>query len=221
MSYQQFVEGLESRQFLSVTPIFNATVAADRLVVRADLLHFESDIFANDAKLLIDTQNIKKNVAKGDTSLKAPFAQLHADARHMRLTLKEDRLTEAANALGDESVIKLDLVQILKDKGNVTAEAADHTKLLTDRVKLQNDLIAGLDARIATRQTDEATISADTQAIVTAADNDVQATDGLKAAAATFAADRVTCIETLTTDLQTIASAHTTLAAALAAEQST
>ena len=80
----QFIEGLETRQFLSATPVFNATVAVDRLVVRADLLHFESDIFANDAKLLVDTQNLKKNLAKGDTSLKAPFAQLHADANKIR-----------------------------------------------------------------------------------------------------------------------------------------
>jgi hypothetical protein len=205
---------------LSATPVFNFAVTADRLVARADLLHFESDILANDAKLLIDIQNIKKNVAKGDTSLKAPFAQLHADVGKMSTTLKEDRLTEAANALADESAIDLAYVQILKNKGNAAAEAADHTALRNDRIKLQNDLIAGLDSRIATREADEATISADTQAIVTAADNDPGATIGLKAAAATFAGDRVACINTLTADLQTISAARATLVAALTAEQS-
>lgn len=221
MSHNQFIEGLESRQFLSVTPIFNASVVADRLVVRADLLHFESDIFANEAKLLVDIQNIKKNVAKGDTSLKAPFAQLHADVHTMQTALKEDRLTEAANALADESVIKLDEVQVLKNKGNAMAEAAAHTALRNERIKLQNDLIAGLDARIATRQADETTISNDTQAIATAAESDASATPALKAAAATFAADRLTCLNTLTADLQAIAAARTTLVAALTAAEST
>jgi hypothetical protein len=218
--FQQFIEGLESRQFLSATIVFNAPVAADRLVVRADLLHFQSDILANDAKLLIDVHNIKANVAKGDTSLKAPFAKLRADVNTTRIKLKEDRLTEAANALADESVIKLDYVKVLKDKGNAAAEAADHTALRNARIKLQNDLVAGLDARIATRQANEATIAADTQAIVDAANKDPGATMTLKDAAATFAGDRVTCLNTLTADLQAIESARSTLVDALTAAQS-
>lgn len=219
MSRSPLFESLESRQLFSAAPIFDAAVAADRLMVKADLLMFQSHIDSNDAKLLIDAVKVKRNLVKGDTSLVAPFAQLHKDAQAMQTALKEDRLAEAANALADESTIKLARLQILKDKGT-SAETADHAALMADRVKLQNDLIAGLDSRIATRQADEGTIAVDTLAIVNAADNDSQATTGLKLAAATFAANRVACINTLTTDLGHIASARTALIAALNAEQS-
>lgn len=221
MKNQPVIEAIESRLLMSAVPtLFSATVKADRLIVRADLLKFESDILAFDAKMAVDIQAIKHNLPKGDTSLAAPFATLHADQQAMNLALREDRLTESANALADESTIKLDIVQILKDKKNATAEAADHAKLLNDRIALQTALIDGLDARIATRTADEGTISADTAAIVTAADNDPNATSALQTAVSTFAADRVTKLDTLTADLQTIETARTNLSNALAAEQS-
>lgn len=212
---------MESRLLMSAAPtLFSATVKADRLVVRADLLKFESDLLVSDAKLTVDVQAIKHNLTKGDTSLVAPFATLHADQKSMNLALEEDRLTESANALADESTIKLDILQILKDKGNSTAEAADQAKLLSDRVALQTALINGLNTRITTRTTDEVTISTDTAAIVTAADNDPSATSALKTAVATFSTDRVTKLNTLTSDLQAIETARTNLANALTAEQS-
>ena len=129
MARQAFIESLESRTLLSASSlVFNPTLKADRLVVRADLLKFRSDIFANEAKLLVDLNTIKKNVAKGDTSLDASFAQLHADVKTMHTALRADRLAESAAALADESVIKLDLLQILKDRHNATAETADHVR---------------------------------------------------------------------------------------------
>jgi len=219
------IEGLESRVFLSAAPaaptLFNATVKADRLAVKAALLKFRSDIFACDAKLLRDTTAIKKNLAKGDTSLDASFLQLHNDVKAMRSALRVDRLTESANALADESTIKLDIRQIIKDRGNVTAEAADHTKLRADRIQLQNDLIAGLDSRVATRQAAEATLSTDVDAIVTAANADPNASAALKTAAQAFATDRTTCNATFAADLAAIAAARTQLVADLTAAQST
>jgi hypothetical protein len=222
MSRAPLFEGLESRVLLSTTPppVFNPTVKADRLAIRADLLKFRSDIFACASTLLKDRIAINKNIAKGDTSLTAPFQTLRTDLSAFHTALREDRLAEAANALADESTIKLDLRQILLDKGNATALAADHAKLMTDRIQLQNDLIAGLDARIATRHSYLTTISNDVDAIVTAANNDPNASDALKAAAATFAADRTTCVTTLTADLQTIDAARAQLVADLTAEQS-
>ena len=222
MSSQSFIEVMESRVLMSAAPtVFSTTVRADQMVVRADLLKFESDILSSDAKLLVDEQAIKHNLAKGDTSLVAPFATLHADVKTMSLALHEERLTESASALAAESTIRLDYVQILKDKGNSTAETTDHAKLLADRITLQNALTAGLDARIATRTADQATISADTAAIVTAANNDPAATTGLQTAVATFSTDRVTKLNTLTADLQTIETARTALVNALTAEQGT
>src|SRR5207302_2604069 len=131
------------------------------------------------------------------------------------------RLAEAANALADESAIKLDIRQILRDRGNPTALAADRAKLRTDRIQLQNDLIAGLDQRVATRQQFLTTISDDVDAIVTAANNDASASDALKAAAATFATDRTNCITTFTADLQAISAARAQLVSDLTAAQST
>lgn len=217
------IEELESRVFLSTTPapvLFNNTVKADRLAVKAALLKFRSDIFACDSRLLRDTITIHRALAKGDTSLNAAFLTLHTDVQAMRTALRVDRLTEAANALADESVIKLDIRQIIRDRGNATAETADHTKLRGDRIQLQNDLIAGLDSRVATRQADEMTISAAAAAIVTAAQQDPNGTSALTTAAQTFATDRSTCLTTMSTDLQAIAAARTQLVADLTAAQS-
>jgi hypothetical protein len=218
------IEGLESRVFLSATPaapmLFNPRVRADRLAVRAALLKFRSDIFACDAKLLRDTTALKRNIAKGDTSLDASLAQLHTDVQAMRTALRVDRLTEAANALADESAIKLDIRQIIKDRGNVTALPADRAKLMADRIKLQNDLIAGLDSRVATRQAAQTTLSNDVSAIVTAANADPNASAALKTAAQTFSTDKTTCNTTLAADLAGIAAARTQLVADLTAAQS-
>lgn len=221
MSNQPMIEAVESRLLMSAAPtLFSVTVKVDRLIVQADLLKFESDILAGDARLTLDIQTIKHNLARGDTSLNASFATLHADQKAMNLALREDRLTESANALADQSTIELDILQILKDKHNATAEAADHAKLLSDRVALQTALIDGLDARITTRTTDETTISNDTAAIVTAADNDPNATAALQTAVSTFATDRVAKLNTLTADLEAIETARTNLSNALTAEQS-
>jgi len=224
MAHQTFIEGLEGRVLMSATPapvLFNATIKADRLEVKAALLKFRGDIAACQSKLLKDFVAIRKNIAKGDTSLAAPFQQLRTDVKAMQTQLRADRLTEAANALAIESTIKKDIVQIIKDRGNATAEAADHAKLMSDRVALQNALIAGLGSRIATREADESTIAADAQAIMTAAQNDPSASAALQAAAATFAADRTACLNTLAADLQAIAAARATLVNDLTAAQST
>lgn len=219
------IEGLESRVFLSTTPtapvLFNPAVRADRLEVKAALLKFRSDIFACDAKLVRDTTALRKNTAKGDTSLDASLAQLHTDVQAMRSALRVDRLTESANALADESAIKLDIRQIIKDRGNATAVAADRVKLQADRIQLQNDLIAGLDSRVATRQAAEMTLSNDTDAIVNAANADPGASAAMKTAALTFGTDKATCNTTFAADLAGIAAARAQLVADLTAAQST
>jgi hypothetical protein len=222
MTHRTFAEGLESRTFLSASPVlFNTAVKVDRLLVQIELLKFRNDLFVSGTKLTNDVRTIHKNTAAGDTSLAAPLAQLKSDYKTMRDQLLQDRLKEAANALSDQSTIKLDILQIKKDKGNASALTADHTKLMNDRVQLQNDLIAGLDSRVATRQSFEATISNDTQAIVTAANNDTAASAALKAAVIKFAVDRVTSLNKLTFDLQGISTVRQMLVNALTAAQST
>jgi hypothetical protein len=216
-----FIEAVESRVFLSAAPIVISTaVKADQLTVRGQLLKFESDALLSEVKLINDTTAIKKSLTKGDTSLVTPFKNLRADSKSLGMALRADRLAQAANALADESTIKLDLLQILKDKNSGASLTADKAKLLSDRVKLQNDLVAGLDSRIATRQADEMTITNDTQAIVTAEEADPLATAALNTAVTTFQTDRNGRLATLTSDLQTVEAARTQLSNDLAAQES-
>ncbi len=166
MNARSFTETLESRVLMSVA--LNTQVALDRLQIRADLLKFRSDCAANTAMLLGDTAAIKSDDPKHAATIIPLLKTFRQDVKTMARQLRLDRLTEAANVLADESVIVRDLRTVLADKGNKTAETADHAKLLTDRIKLQNDMIAGLNSRIATRQADDTAIFADGQAIVTA-----------------------------------------------------
>lgn len=215
------IESMESRTLMSAAPtLYSLTVQKDRLVVQSKLLKFQIDELSGAAKLLVDTQNIKKALAKGDTSLVAAFTQYRMDNKALGLALREDRLVESANALADQSIIKLDILQILKDKGNATAETADHSKLANDRVTLQNDLIAGINSRIATRQAAQTTIANDTAAIVTAADNDPNTTVDLQNAVNAFSTDRNAKLATLTSDLAAVEAARTQLMTDLGNEQS-
>ncbi len=152
----------------------------------------------------------------------ASFTQYRSDNKALGLALREDRLVQSANALADQSVIKLDILQILKDKGNATAETTDHSKLANDRVTLQNDLIAGINSRIATRQAAQTTIANDTAAIVTAADADTTDPNqtALTAAVSAFSTDRNEKLAALTTDLAAVEAARTQLMTDLGNEQS-
>ncbi len=151
------------------------------------------------------------------TTVTPLLTQLKNDAKAMRTALKVDRLTEAANALADESVIALDLKQIILDKGNTSALAADRAKLQADRVKLQSDLIAGLDSRIATRQSYHDTLFNDTQAILAAANTDPNASDKLKADVQTFVTDVDGKLDKMAADLTKLSADRTKLVADLSA----
>ncbi len=219
----QFFEDLESRTLMSTTApvLYNATVKADRLAIRIDLMKFKFDVLISNLMLSVDRAILHRAIPKGDTSLDVSFTQLKTDLKAMRLQLAQDRLNEAQAVLNDQLTIKQDILQIRKDKGDDTALTADHDKLKNDRIQLQNDLIAGLDARIATRQAFQTTLSNDTQAILTAATNDPNATPAMTAAATRFSNDRIARLNALTADLQQIATDRQTLVNDLTAAQST
>jgi hypothetical protein len=210
------IESLESRTLLSVSPI-NTQVTIDRLQVKADLLQFRSDIASNNLTLLDDAAALKADGLTSDAAFKSAYQTLHKAVNSMHQQLYADQLNESANVLHDQSVIVLELIQIIKDKGNATALAADHQKLLSDRVQLQTDEINGLNARIQTRETDLSTISADVSAVVTAVDEDPNASAQALIDVQKFATDRDSALTTLTSDLETIMQARTTLADALTA----
>jgi hypothetical protein len=222
MGHQSFVEVLESRTLMSAAPfLFDKPVKADRAVVRAELGKFSADIAACNAILTRDRQTMTREGLNSVPGIAPLITQYKTDLTAMRTALKEDRLAESANALADESVIKLDIRQILIDKKNTTAEATDHAKLRADRITLQNDLIAGLDSRIATRMTDEGTVSTDAANIADAVAADTTASAGLVGATGKFSADKTAELAKFMTDLTNIANARATLVADLTAAQST
>lgn len=215
------IDPLESRALLSASAtgsLFDSTVVADRLVVRADLLKFEADLDASSAQLIVDTAVVKANDAGMAATLNPLFKQLRTDVKTMSTALRVDRLNESAATLTDEAAIDKVLVQEIVDRKNPTAESADKAQLLTDRVQLQTDMIAGLDTRIATRQADEATIFNDVNAIAAAVQSDANASPALVAAINKFTTDRTDRLTTILGDLQNLVTARTALATALAAE---
>jgi hypothetical protein len=211
-------ESLESRTFLSASPV-STQVAIDRLQVRADLLQFRSDAAGGTAKILTDLQKLKADGLRKDPTLAPLFIKFRSDVKSMHQQLFMDRLNESAAVLHDDSVIVKELIQIIKDKGNATALGADHQTLVADRVQLQSDEVAGLNARITTRQNDYNQLSTDLDNIVAAADADTSLTSSDLADVNTFSADRTTLLTTLMSDLQTIEQARTSLSSALAAEE--
>jgi hypothetical protein len=210
-------ESLESRTFLSASPV-STQVTIDRLQVKADLLQFRSDAAGGTATILADLQKLKADGLTKNPTLAPLFIKFRSDVKSMHQQLFMDRLNESAAVLHDDSIIVKELIQIIKDKGSATALAADHQTLVADRMQLQNDEIAGLNTRIATRQNDYNQLSTDLDNIVTAADADTSLTSSDLADVNTFAANRTTLLTTLMSDLQTIEQARTSLMSALAAE---
>jgi len=206
---------------MSAAPVlFNSVVKADRAVVQSELAKFSVDIAYCSTRLTADTRALNKAGVKGVTGAPALIATLKSDISMMRTALKVDRLTQEANALTQEAVIKLDIRQILIDKKNTSAETTDHAKLLMDRATLQNVLITGLSTRIDTRMTDEGIITTAANAVVAAVQADTGASVALQAAATKFGDDESACLTKLATDLTNISNSRTTLMNDLTAEAS-
>jgi hypothetical protein len=217
---QSIIEVLESRTLMSAAPVlFSSVVKADRAVVQAELAKFNVDIGFCSTKLTADSRALAKNGVKQVPNAPGDIATLKSDIGMERTALKEDRLTQASNALAQEAIIDLDIRQILIDKKNTMAETTDHAKLLADRATLQNILITGINTRIATRMTDEGTITAAANAVVADVTADTTASAALTAAAMKFGDDEAACLGKLATDLTNIANARTTLMNDLMAEE--
>jgi len=207
-----FIESLEGRTLLSVSAI-NTQIKIDRLEVKADLLQFRSDVASKTALLLGDLQTMKTDGLKNDATLFPLYKTFRSNVTKMHQALYADNLAEKENVLSDELVIVKELIHIQKDKlsdpGNVSA---DQQQLLADRVQLQTDEIAGLNARITTRETYFMTLSTDLSNLVIAAESDPNASPALQTAISNFSTDRSNTLTTLTGDLTAIMNARTTLA---------
>jgi hypothetical protein len=210
-------ETLESRTLFSASTVFDPTVKLDRLHVRIDLLKFRADSLAGTATLISDRLNLRHDNVAAATTVTPLIANLKSDAKQMRVALQIDRLNEAANALADESVIVTDLKQIILDRHNPDALVVDRAKLKTDRIHLQSDLIAGLDSRIATRQSYHDTLFNDGKAIVAAVQTDPNASATLKTDVQTWIADADVKLDKMAADLLTLTADRTKLVADLTA----
>ena len=212
-------ESLESRSMMSASA-FSTQVQIDQLNVRAALLKFRYDIVTNTATMLADCSALQAADLKKDTVLAPLFKAFRKEVKSMRHTLDGDRLTESSAVLADEGVIVGELAKYAADAGNETARAADRIQLRKDRIQVQIDEIAGLNARLTTRETEEAALSADLNAITTALGTDAGASPALVSAVNTFVTDRTNSLALFQTDLKAIITARTQLSADLTASLS-
>lgn len=213
-----FMETLESRQLMSAS-VLSSQILADHLQIKADLLQFKSDIVAGELTMLNDCKALKADDVGQDTILAPLFKTLRTDVKAMQAQLLIERLGQKANVLADESKIATDQIQFIEDKGNKTARAADRATLLADHIQLQDDDIAGLDARIATRMSYETTLTNDLTAIFTAVQSDSGASAQVIADVTQFTTDRANLLTTLTADLNKLAADRTQLVTDLTAIQ--
>ncbi len=217
-----FTEPLESRTFMSASPSpLSETVSLDHDQIRADLLKFKSDMLSGFVTFQTDVMAIKNDGVANATTVLPLINTFFKDEAKMRKALKLDLLDESKAVGNDEKAIQKDMMKITRDKHhhNAKGNKADHADLLADRIALQNDMIVGLNARIATRQSDFATLSADMSAIVTAAQSDPNASAQLVTDLQKAQTDKTNKLNTLTSDLQTIVTDRTKLVADLTAMQ--
>jgi hypothetical protein len=222
VSSSLFTEALESRTLFSVSPATEAlshAVTLDRAQIQQDLLKFRSDALANFTALQADVNTIKGEHPKNADTVFPLVSKFRTDIGAMWSQLEADRLAERQNVLSDESVIMGDLRKMGLDKGNAAAETADHGKLLTDRIKMQTDMIAGLNSRLTTRSTDYSTLFNDVQAIQAAVSSDPHASPELVSSVQKWSTDRTTCLNTMSGDLQTLVADRTKLVTDLTAMQ--
>ena len=205
-----FLEPLESRLLMSVSPV-DLQVTLDQAQVTADLVKFRADAAGCDVTLLAVCQALKLAGLGNNATMLSLFTTLHTDLTQMQAQLAADRLAQSVAVLQAQANVNTDIERMIVNRDNPTALTADRALLLRDRVAVQQDDIAGLNTRIATRQTDYNTISADLQAISTAAWGDAGVSHRLTLAVQKFDADRTAKLATMMTDLTKVQTDRTTL----------
>jgi hypothetical protein len=169
---------------------------------------------------LSDVAQLKADGAANDPALVHLFQKFHADVKSMWAELKIARLNQSASVSEDQAAIDLELAQVLSDKGNPTAEHADREQLLADRVQLQTDAVAGLNARLSIRETAYGTLFTDLSAITNDLQSDPNITPQLSADVTQFVTDRGDCLTAMAHDIHTVIVARTQLITDLTAMES-
>jgi flagellar biosynthesis chaperone FliJ len=222
MSMNRFTEVLESRTLMSAAPSpLTEAVKLDHVQIRADLLKFRSDMLTGFVTFQNDVTAIKNDGVANAATVLPLIDKFFTHVRKMRKSLKGDLLEQSDKVNSDERAILKDMKNISHDKHRHDRKAnkADHASLLAHRIALQEDMIAGLNARIATRQSFFSKLQVDMDAIIAAAQTDPNATPQLVSDLKTAKTDKTNSVNTLTADLQTIVTDRTKLVADLTAMQ--
>ncbi|HTW94387.1 MAG TPA: hypothetical protein VMD30_06330 [Tepidisphaeraceae bacterium] len=201
-------ESLESRTLFSA-----ASLAADRLAVQAAVLQEATQANANASTLLADRQAVVQYDISGNSTIGPLVAQFKSDAAASALTLQSDRLTQASNVDAAQAVALTAKAAVIADVGT-DAEAGALATFYTDKAAVQQAFINGLNQRITDRNAEYATLFSDAQAIESALSGS-GLSDAAQAAVTQYTGDKLSALTSLTTDLQGVISARTTLMTAL------
>jgi hypothetical protein len=217
-----FFETMESRKMLSVSPTaaLRETLQQDQAQVQAALEQFQSDAVCYTKTILGDIAKLKADGATSDAALMHTFQKFHADVESMWAELKTARINQYEAVSQDQSAVCAELVQILQDKGNPTAEHADREQLLADRVQLEQDAVAGLNARLTIRENAYGTLFSDLSAIDSEVQSDPNASSQLQADVQQFVTDRGDCLTAMAHDIHDVIVARTQLITDLTAMES-
>ena len=203
------IQPLESRTFLSATPLAALSVGAaetkllgDLKTVRADLQHARPALSA-DLKSL--TAELKKLPPSAQN--KSLLATLRADENKTVNTIRQDLSAVLRAGAGDARAILGDAIRLFLSPSN----SADQKKLAADLGKLQKDTSAPLATLSSDLNTYEAKLSSDLTAIAKANPTDA----ALQTAVSAANTDASSTLSKLQTDRQTIQSDVTSLINAL------
>lgn len=200
MKPRVILESLESRTLMSGTsaaipgPVFSAAVLSDKAHIQSDLMSFESDFVTKTVTLLNDVNTIKLDAPSLVPSLTPLIVKMQNDIHAMQQLLITEPLTDGSTVVADRAAVLTDLTG-----------GAGRQQLLSDRIKLQNDTVAELDARITIRQNAFPGILADGDAIVAVVKASPSVSTKLQADVSKWAADRAGTVVVMSTDLQKLA----------------
>jgi hypothetical protein len=217
------IEPLESRVLMSASLASRAlsqAVIDDRSQIRADLLKFRTDAFSCFATTSHDLNAITAAHPGNASTVLPPIRRMRKDLSQVRSALASDHLADRSNVVADESLIIAKRRRVLLDHDKPAALVTDRQLLSAGLIRLQQDMLAGLDMRIAARQSDYNTIFNDGQVIINAVQSDPVGGTKVQGALATFVNDRTACINTLMPELQLVAADREQLATDLTAMQS-
>jgi cytochrome c556 len=207
-----FMESLESRSLMSASA-FSTQVSADLSNVRTALLKFRYDILTNMATVSADRDALDADGLAKDAVLSPLFATVHNQSKVLQHTVIDDTLAESSAVVKDESVVVKELKRYASDDGNEAARTADRKQLRKDRVQLQDDELAGLNARLVTRESEINALSDQLDAITAALGTDSKASAKLRSDTTKFVTDAKSYLDVVNGDLESIVTARTQLIA--------